>query len=179
MVRADPQPKSARRQPLGVATQVRGNATIRQAFSLFAASVAILAETLQQAELGRIAYQAKCSNCHATDMGGNEGPQLAGSNFMAAWGTRTIGDLVKYIQTTMPPGNATLGEEDSLNLTAFILAANGAAPGNQALTAAANIRIRSIATGRPAISIQPNGRTAAKGLTVSGEVKNYIPVSDE
>ena len=120
------------------------------------------------------------------DMGGNEAPQLAGSNFMAAWGTRTSGDLVKYIQTAMPPGNATLGEEGSLNLTAFILAANGAAPGNQALTAAANIRIRSIATGRPAISIQPNGRTAAriaasgpKGLTVSGEVKNYIPVSDE
>jgi len=134
---------------------------------------------MQQTELGRIAYQAKCSNCHATDMGGNEAPQLAGSNFMAAWGTRTSGDLVKYIQTAMPPGNATLGEEGSLNLTAFILAANGATPGNQALTAAANIRIRSIATARPAISIQPNGRTAAKGLTVSGEVKNYIPVSDE
>src|SRR5260370_22097690 len=113
---------------------------------------------MQQAELGRIAYQAKCSNCHALDMGGNEAPQLAGSNFMAALGTRTSGDLVKYIQTAMPPGNATLGEESSLNLTAFILAANAAAPGNQALTAAADSRIRSVATGQPAISIQPQAR---------------------
>src|SRR6266566_2066194 len=104
MVCADPQPKGARRQPLGLATQVRGNTTIRTVFSLFAAIGALLAQTMQQAELGRIAYQAKCSNCHATDMGGNEAPQLAGSNFMAAWGTRTTEELVKYIQTAMPPG---------------------------------------------------------------------------
>src|SRR4029077_13331509 len=101
-----------------------------------------LAQTMQQAELGRLAYQARCSNCHATDLGGNEAPQLAGSNFIAAWWSRTTGDLIKYIQTTMPPGNATLGEEGSVNVTAFLLRANVVTPGNQALTAIANIRIR-------------------------------------
>jgi cytochrome c5 len=78
---------------------VRGDTTIRADFvfalALFAANGALLAQTMQQAELGRIAYQARCSNCHATDMGGNEAPQLAGSNFMAAWGTRTTDELVR------------------------------------------------------------------------------------
>src|SRR6266851_3379791 len=112
--------------------------------TLLAANGALVAQTMQQAELGRNAYQARCSSCHATDMGGSEAPQLAGSNFMAAWGARTTSELVHYIQTTMPPGNANLDEESSVNLTAFILAANGTTPGNQALTAAANVRIRSI-----------------------------------
>jgi alcohol dehydrogenase (cytochrome c) len=140
---------------------------------------------MQQAELGRAAYQVRCSSCHATDMGGNEAPQLAGSNFIAVWGFRTTSELVKYIQTVMPPGDANLGEEASVNLTAFILAANGAAPGEQTLSAATNIRIRSVATGRPAIAIQPVGRapvggavSGRRGLTVTGEVKNYVPVTD-
>jgi alcohol dehydrogenase (cytochrome c) len=144
--------------------------------TLLAASVALVAQTLQQAELGRTAYQARCSTCHATDMGGSEAPQLAGSNFMTAWGARTTGELVKYIQTTMPPGGARLSEEASLNVTAFILAANGATPRNQALTAASNVRIRSIAIGRPAIPIQT--ASGPRGLTVTGAVKNYIPVTD-
>ena len=109
-------------------------------------------------------------------MGGAEGPQLAGSNFMTAWGTHTTAELVKYIRTTMPPGNANLSEESSVTIAAFILAANGAIPGNQALTAAADIRIRSIATGRPAIAIQ--AASGRRGMTVTGEVKNYVPVTD-
>jgi alcohol dehydrogenase (cytochrome c) len=140
---------------------------------------------MQQAELGRSDYQARCSTCHATDMGGSEGPPLAGSNFMAAWGTRLTSELLKYIQTSMPPGPVRLSEQASINLTAFILAANGAALGNQPLSGQAQIVIRSIASERPAIAIQPGGRDSAefavagrKGLTVTGVVKNYIPVTD-
>ncbi len=82
----------------------------------------------------------------------------------------------KYIQTTMPPGGARLSEEASLNVTAFILVANGATPGKPGVDAAANVRIRSIAIGRPAIAIQT--ASGPRGLTVTGEVKNYIPVTD-
>ena len=75
------------------------NTTIQTSFAfalaLFAANGALIGQTMQQAEFGRIAYQARCSNCHATDMGGNEAPPLAGSNFMAAWGTRTTDELVR------------------------------------------------------------------------------------
>src|SRR5580700_8889304 len=95
---------------------------------------ALSSQTLPQAEAGRTIYQARCSSCHAPDLGGNEAPQLSGSNFMSSWGNRTARELVTYIQASMPPGNAgSLGEENSVNVSAFILAANGAAAGNQAL----------------------------------------------
>ena len=46
--------------------------------------------TAAQATAGATAYQTACSNCHAADLGGrNEAPQLAGSNFIGLWGTRT------------------------------------------------------------------------------------------
>ena len=147
---------------------------------------ALWTQTLQQGEAGQTAYQARCSGCHGQDLGGSEGPQLAGSNFMAAWGGRTIRDLITYIQTTMPPASpGTLGEEASTDLAAFILTANGATSANQALTAAATFTIRSVATGRPSVAPQAGGRGGAgpvasgpKGLTVAGEVKNYVPVTD-
>src|SRR5579871_615041 len=122
---------------------------------VFVMSGAAWAQTMQQAETGRGVYQARCAGCHAADLGGNEGPALAGSNFVAAWGSRVVRELVNIIQTTMPPGNAGgLGEETAVNLAAFILAANGATPGNQPLTAAAAFPIRSVTTGRPAIAVQ-------------------------
>jgi alcohol dehydrogenase (cytochrome c) len=147
---------------------------------------ALSGQTLQQAEAGRTVYQARCSSCHAPDLGGNEAPQLSGSNFMSSWGNRTARELVTYIQASIPPpGNAGgLGEENSVNVSAFILAANGATPGNQALTAAATFPIRSVATGSPAIALLPGGHVSTgpaggpRGLTVTGDVKNYVPVTD-
>ncbi len=151
-----------------------------------AASGVLSAQTTQQAEAGRAAYQARCSGCHGTDLGGNEGPQLAGSNFIAGWGTRTAQELVTYIQKSMPPASpGSLDEAAAVNLSAFILAANGATPGSQALTAATAFPIRSVTIGRPAIALVAGGQVPAgvaasgpKGLTVTGEVKNYVPVTD-
>ena len=147
------------------------------------AAAALWGQTTQQAEAGRAAYQAECSGCHAADLGGNEGPQLAGSNFVASWGSRTARDLISYIQSSMPPGDpGSLGEEASVNLAAFILAANGAVSA-QPLTASSAFPIRSVATGRPVIAFQAGGQvqpaaSARKGLTVTGQVKNYVPVTD-
>lgn len=148
--------------------------------------VSLDAQTVQQAEAGRGLFQAQCAGCHGTDLGGSEGPQLAGSNFLAAWGSRVARELVTTVRTTMPPANpGSLSEEASVNIAAFILAANGATPGNQPLTAANATPIRSMASGRPAIALQAGGQVAAasasgpKGITVAGEVKNYVPVTDE
>jgi len=151
---------------------------------LLAAVAALQAQTTQQAETGRALFQTRCSSCHATDLGGGEGPQLAGANFIAGWGTRTARELIATIRTTMPPGNpGSLDDAAAINLAVFILAANGAASGNQALTAASTFTIRSVYTGRPAIALQAGGQVASvssgpKGLTVTGEVKNYISVTD-
>ena len=125
---------------------------------------------------------------------------------MGSWGGRTTSDLVGFMEGSMPPGNpGGLGEPTYLTIAAFILDSNGARAGDQALTAAAKVGIRSIATGQlRAQAAAPGGRGAgrggrggapgeplggralkrlrsrdpARGLTVTGEVKNYTPITD-
>jgi alcohol dehydrogenase (cytochrome c) len=158
--------------------------------------------TAPQASAGRTVYGARCAGCHLPDLQGrNEAAPLAGANFMSAWRGRTAGDLLQYIQSTMPPGAAgTLGVEDYQNVTAFILAANGAVAGGQTLTATTGATIGSIATGLATASVispgpaatgagaagaggqsaaRPQGPPPSRGHSVQGEVPNYVPVTDE
>ncbi|HEX4135011.1 MAG TPA: PQQ-binding-like beta-propeller repeat protein [Bryobacteraceae bacterium] len=153
--------------------------------------------TAAQASAGRAAYQTNCAACHAPDLSGREGPQLAGSNFMNQWGDKTTGDLIAFMRATMPPGVAgSLPDQTYISLAAFILDANSARPGDRALTANAAGTIRSLASGQRAAyllpgAVQPNAaapvappstQTAApqapRGITVAGEVKNFVPVTD-
>jgi alcohol dehydrogenase (cytochrome c) len=140
--------------------------------------------TQAQAAAGRAIYQTNCASCHAADLSGREGPQLAGANFLTQWGDRTAGDLVTYLRLTMPPGGAALQGDAYLNLTAFLLDANSAQAGNQALTTASTVTIRSVTTGGPAPAPTKQAVQAKqekqlpRGITVEGEVKNYVPVTD-
>src|SRR5262249_60215798 len=86
------------------------------------------AYTASQAADGLAAYQTDCASCHLPDLTGrNEAPQLAGGNFMNAWGSRTTSELIQLIQTTMPPANrGGLSAETYVNIVAFLLQANGA-----------------------------------------------------
>jgi alcohol dehydrogenase (cytochrome c) len=150
--------------------------------------------TADQAAAGHGVYQANCAGCHGPDLAGrNDAPQLAGTQFMANWGGRTAGDLINFMQSAMPPGNATLGELNYINLAAFILDTNGAGAGTQPLTAANTVAIRTVATGVVAqvqggAGAGKQGKQQAKqgkqapaaprGLTVTGEAKNFTPVTD-
>src|SRR6266566_1158486 len=75
--------------------------------------------TQDQAAAGRAIYQTNCASCHSADLTGREGPQLAGANFLAQWGDRTAGELIRFMQSTMPPGGAALPGDSYLNLAAF------------------------------------------------------------
>jgi alcohol dehydrogenase (cytochrome c) len=159
--------------------------------------------TAAQATAGRAVYQTNCASCHAADLGGREGPPLAGTNFLAQWGDRTVGELTNFMQSTMPPGGASLTGDAFVSLAGFILDANSAQAGNQALAAASSVTIRSVASGQRAAYLQPGGaaattqqakqndsqqskqektgkqeKQAPRGLTVAGEVKSYTPVTD-
>ena len=91
--------------------------------------------TAEQAAAGRAAYQTNCAACHAPDLSGREGPQLAGANFMSQWGDKTAGDLIGFMRATMPPGaGGSLPDQTYINLAAFILDANSARPGDRTLT---------------------------------------------
>src|SRR5262245_8791476 len=89
-----------------------------------------------QAAEGLAVYQTNCASCHLPDLTGrNEAPQLAGANFMNAWGSRTTTELVRYIQATMPPSNpGGLSDEMYTNIVGFFLQANGAPAGDRVLT---------------------------------------------
>jgi alcohol dehydrogenase (cytochrome c) len=153
--------------------------------------------TAQQADAGRAAYQTNCSACHAADLSGiGNALPLSGLPFTGSWGNRTVGDLVGFMEGAMPPNNpGGLGEQNYLNITAFILQSNGARAGNQPLTANSTVAIRSV-TGQVLAQVQggqgkqakqgkqaaAGGRGAAaptpRGLTIPGTVKNYTPVTD-
>src|SRR6202140_5851198 len=151
--------------------------------------------TAEQAAAARAAYQTNCAVCHAADMAGrNEAAQLAGSNFFSQWGERTAGELINFIRSTMPPGaGGSLPDQTYINLAAFVLDANSARPGDRTLTTEAVVSIRAVASGQRAAYLQPGaaglpptaragerqqGRQAPRGITVAGEVKNYVPVTD-
>ncbi|MDE3161558.1 MAG: PQQ-binding-like beta-propeller repeat protein [Acidobacteriota bacterium] len=155
--------------------------------------------TFEQALAGREAYLASCAACHATDLSGLEGPQLAGGTFMNQWGDRTARELIGFIRASMPPGaGGSLPDQSYINLAAFILDANGARPGDRGLSSESDVLIRTVASGQPAVYVQPGAarpvltapaaasqprggnppRQAPRGLTVVGEVKNFVSVTD-
>jgi len=155
--------------------------------------------TAEQANAGRAAYMESCASCHQPDLAGHfEAPPLAGATFMNTWGVRSTSDLTSLMQASMPPGNiGGLGAQAYADITAFILRANGSRPGGQTLTPATAVPIRSVATGVVTLAQAPvagggraGGPAAGRGgtgqrpsgptgLTVTGEVKNYVPVTDE
>jgi len=143
--------------------------------------------TAAQATAGAAAYQTNCATCHQPDLkGSGTAPTLAGAEFIGGWGTRTTRVLLTFIQLTMPPASpGALGADVYANITAFILQSNGAQAGTQTLTENARVPINTIATGQPAAGgQQAAGQRAAApparaaGVTVAGEVKNYVPVTD-
>jgi alcohol dehydrogenase (cytochrome c) len=161
--------------------------------------------TAQQAAAGRSAYQDNCASCHMPDLGGrNEAPPLAGANFMSTWRNRTTAALIDYAQT-MPPGGAGLSLDTYVGIVAFILQSNGASPGPQALTPTTAVAIGNVATGQAVAAAQGGGAAGGRGgagqvaagggrggaggagggrggplgLTATGEVKNFVPVTDE
>lgn len=151
--------------------------------------------TAAQAAAGRATYDASCASCHVDDLTGRgEAPPLAGANFMNRWRARTTRDLLDYIQGTMPPGGANLSPEQYADLTAYILQANGAIAGSEMFTTRTTAAIADVATGqRPAAPAaaagnvdpetaprpQAQGPPPPRGITVAGEVKDYVPVTDE
>jgi alcohol dehydrogenase (cytochrome c) len=159
--------------------------------------------TTEQAAAGRTAYQANCASCHMPDLAGrNEAPPLAGGSFLNTWRARTTRDLLDYMSGTMPPGGASLSDEQYLAITSYILQSNGAAPGARPLLPATAATIGAIVSGQRAQSTTAPSATSAPsqtqapgpappgnrggttlngptGLTVAGEVKNYVPITDD
>jgi alcohol dehydrogenase (cytochrome c) len=146
-----------------------------------------------QAAAGRSSYVANCAGCHLADLrGANEARPLVGPDFMRTWSGRTVQELVAYLSVTMPPPPAapgSLGAQSYVNLTAFLLNANGAMPGASELAAESTVAIGSVATGtmseafRAALAsaapaAPPTGVAGRTGISVAGELATFRPVTD-
>ena len=147
--------------------------------------------TTAQAEAGHAAFQSTCGKCHTGALlrrtggpgelppvdslppgmqevvrgAGGKIPPLAGPDFMASWGARTTKELAGRIKEAVggfPPQGTD--QETYLNLTAYVLQANGALAGTQTLAPATAVQIRSISTAATAQAqapvAVPGGRAA-------------------
>jgi mono/diheme cytochrome c family protein len=78
-----------------------------------------------QAKRGETVYTDNCAACHDPKLTGGVGPALAGKEFATSWKTKSVGELLERIQTTMPltsPGS--LMPQQSADVVAFILSSN-------------------------------------------------------
>jgi len=161
--------------------------------------------TAAQASAGRSIYAQNCAGCHRANLaGGGDAPALGGRGFMSSFGGKSTKDLFKFIATSMPAGApASLSEAQYTNVTAYLLAMNGAAAGSTPFSKNTDVKVSTIATGkRPAKlpsakggkdeAVPSQGKMAAMearaalmppafqlGHTVKGTVKNYVDVTDD
>ena len=165
---------------------------------LIAAVIAILpaqqsapAFTAAQAQAGRGVYDQNCAGCHGPNFqGSGDAPALAGGTFLLQWRSKMVSELFGHILQTMPPASpGSLSEAAALNVTAYIMQRNGALAGALPLASAAAMQIGSIASGQapaivaggpgrgPAPIARGAGASTTRGVSVEGEVKNYVPVT--
>src|SRR5262249_37051543 len=91
-----------------------------------------------QATSGATIYRQSCASCHGGELTGGSAPSLAGPRLAAAWSNpqATLDDLFFVLRTTMPPRpSSALWRSDHAAVFAYILKANGFAPGATTLTA--------------------------------------------
>ena len=90
-----------------------------------------------QAERGGKQFATVCAGCHdpaKVAAGKKPAPPLVGEKFLSTWDGRTLGELEDQIFTTMPnDGSVTLTEDQTADLVAYILQANGMPDGSAAL----------------------------------------------
>src|SRR5262245_49211905 len=132
--------------------------------------------TTAQAAAGRTAYQASCAGCHGPELTGrNEAPPLAGGTFLNAWRTRTTQDLFEYMQATMPPNQPSLGAEQYLAITSYILQSNGMPAGSQPLTPTTAVPIAGSGSPAPVAADTTAPQQAGRGARGGGRSSDAPP----
>ena len=110
----------------------------------------------EQAAAGQVAFQKDCAFCHGADLaGGPSAPPLAGRAFREGWSPRLTRNLIEAIRTMPPTSPGVLGDEAHISIAAYILYANGIAPGLEPLTVRATDSIGSLLTSRSSLAATP------------------------
>jgi alcohol dehydrogenase (cytochrome c) len=121
----------------GAALWVTGFGALAQEQTFFTGPGAV-SLTAAQASRGKAIYDDNCANCHGANLDdGQFGPPLRGSAFKMHWSSQSANALFSYIAAKMPPSApAGLSDRSYSDVEAYILRANGVAPGNSELAPA-------------------------------------------
>ncbi len=91
-----------------------------------------------QADAAKAQFDTLCADCHAFTVAAKKKPDdlpLGDEPFFKNWEGKAVSELVSVIVLTMPnDGSAVIGEDEALNLMAYVLQQNGFAPGDAPLT---------------------------------------------
>jgi mono/diheme cytochrome c family protein len=91
--------------------------------------------TSAQARRGQEQFERNCAACHRQDLGGFSAPPLKGDRFMDQWREFPLAVLFNMMQAQMPLGNPKgLPTSTYLDISAYLLEANGLPPGAAELT---------------------------------------------
>jgi len=114
-----------------------------------------------QAAHGADRYKQVCAMCHGPALEGNgEAPPLVG-RFMPDWEGTNLSDLYDKIHDTMPLfAPATLKPEDTGDILAFILQANGFPSGAMPLAAGDGLKSINFDVSKSAVKPMVKGRRA-------------------
>ena len=91
--------------------------------------------TSAQARRGQEQFEEHCASCHRQDLGGISGPALKGDRFLDQWREFPLDVLVNDMRQQMPlrnPGGLAPGTY--VDITAYLLEANGLPSGSGELT---------------------------------------------
>jgi mono/diheme cytochrome c family protein len=121
-----------------------------------------------QAQRGQALYEGQCAPCHGANLGGGLGPPLAGADFLRAWDTRPLFDLVDKIEKTMPATNpGTLTRAQATDLVAHLLKASAFPSGSADLSGDALLKQVTVVGPAAPASRTPAGASAALAITSS------------
>jgi mono/diheme cytochrome c family protein len=91
--------------------------------------------TTDQARRGQQQFEQHCASCHRADLGGLRAPALKGDRFIDQWREFPVAVLFNAMQSGMPLGNpSTLPTTTYIDISAYLLEANGLPPGRADLT---------------------------------------------
>jgi S-disulfanyl-L-cysteine oxidoreductase SoxD len=106
--------------------------------------------TSAQARRGQAQFEEHCASCHRRDLGGIAGPALKGDRFLDQWREFPLEVLVNDMGAQMPLRNpGVLPASTYVDITAYLLEANGLPTGQHELTKEVAARVLFVAPGGP------------------------------
>ena len=101
----------------------------------FALDTGLPGYTSEQAQQGKAVYRQSCESCHGVNLNDGSSLPITGDLFYSVWGGRTVGELLRYIETEMPTGSpGILSSKQYRQVLAYMFQVSGFPVGDDELS---------------------------------------------